>query len=298
MVKTPEQKNIDDRQIWITEERMEENTIEEILSTKDDYDYIYISIGCKINEPTSNAPFQIFPGFVRDMVNQHKKVLIVLVDDFVNDHYDFNRTFINRIKHEYLTIKIINYYNYLTVSTVNESAYFIRSFTETCINLLDNNWMVCNYIQFKHPNMIELSFFQKMDEQITELMTMEKYKPYQKNIYFWYGYNIIFINMIVSFLEYKILRINYKKIYMILKEYNLVDHPIDIITLHQILEEANRKKMTVKIPELIDITYTNIPSYTISSVGGVKKRKSKKKTIKRNIHSKIKIKKRTRSQYK
>ena len=234
--------------------------IKDILR-QDNYDFIYIAVGCKINTVGTNAEYQCFPGFLRHMCNNRKKVLAILIDDFEKDYDNANKKFLNYIMKAYpnVTVRTINNSNNVTHENITESASIICSIIQCSLDLLSafpkDKWMISNYINFKNqsPCTIEGLFHTKLQMHLKQLFEENKYMEYQKNMYYWCGYNKYFINMIASYNEKQLFEISILKLRLLLNKHG-INGPIQNRELRDIIDAENLIKMTIRQPQLIDIT--------------------------------------------
>lgn len=257
-------------------------TIYDYLRNTQEYNFIYIALGAKINIPGTNAEYQMLPGFIRDKLTQRERVLVILIDDYEKDYDDLNKHFLRQTQQLYnsLTIQIINSSNSITATNTEEMAQSVLQITKTSIDLLRekdvplDRWMICNYISFKNlgSHNIEDVFHSKMQNKISRLMNDDRYVLFRNNIYMWCGYYKFFTNMIASYNEYIWWNATLPNINFFLNDNN-ASIPITNSELHYILEKVNENKKRIRIPILIDITETLMN-------GGAKKRhiRRRKKT--------------------
>jgi hypothetical protein len=195
---------------------------------------IYVSLGGKVNERiltyrdsdgiaqlNTNSLYQMIPSFLhndsiqRECILKNKdkeeksekyKCLCVIVDSFLPEELERNIQIINHYSqlHDMSNIKvyIINNKMHTILDEKNKKKIeFLKSWLyQFCDelkgrNINSENFMLCNYIKFKHTN--------NPDYEVHIKRTIEdivKEKDYQKSHYEWFGYanslNYLFYNFV------------------------------------------------------------------------------------------------------
>jgi hypothetical protein len=180
-----------------------------VFNNKMDYEFIYISIGSKINEEKSNAYFQMFPTFL-----QNKKSLVICIDDFSESSFMImeNKKAIKEHKLKYnCDIFIVNgYFNHLE---------FIKIFSILFEKLRDVNvdkYLIASYIRFRNEvkkDYPEKMFFENYMLSINTLLQEPSNIVFLDNFYLWCGYNNKFLNNIITSLRFYYENKNFEMIY-------------------------------------------------------------------------------------
>lgn len=206
--------------IYIVEDNIIEN-ISNIFNNHFDYDYLYISIGSKMNEKRvsignkiymSNAFDQIYPGFLQS--NEINKILFIAIDDFRNkEKQTIHKNQINALISP--TTKC-----YLLNQLCNEK--FLISFLDIVLNKLSSidfkpkNFMIANYVRYLHiPNKREEASEIMIPIVIQNILENEKYINYSNCFYQWFGYKKYFYNYIYNYKNFKQNPTIYNKMYFI-----------------------------------------------------------------------------------
>jgi hypothetical protein len=205
-------------------EIIEDNIIENmsnIFKHLCEYDYIYISIGSKINENIvskrgkiymSNAFEQIYPGFLQ--YNETHKILLIAIDDFRNR--EKQRT--HKIKIDSILTPNIKCYILNQICTDKFiTSFFSYIFDElTILNFKAENIMIANFIRFLHiPNKKEETDEIMIPEMIQSLLNKDIYTPYEHCLYQWFGYKHYFYNFIYRYKKFKQNPMVYNKIHFV-----------------------------------------------------------------------------------
>ena len=172
--------------------------LDTIFSNIVDYEYVYISVGCKMNEHHTNAPFQMFPTFLYKI-----NALIIFIDNFDEGSYMYeeNQEIIRQYKHTHIC-------DIYTIHNIFTTAELIELYKALCIKLKDFNdlkWMICNYIRFRTETKTnqEYQFYSDYLLQLNDVLATSEFNIFSKNIYLWHGYNNIYLhNIIYSFYFY------------------------------------------------------------------------------------------------
>jgi hypothetical protein len=175
------------------------------------YKYIYISLGGKINEQIvhydhpciklhTNALYQMIPTFIQELA-YIRKVMIVIVDDFHNEY-----SLQNNIRQVQSFTNIMSNINVVFVD-YKLNTKNCNQFIETILNTIPSEikpdeFMICNYIRFRHPNEIEMSLEDSIPVCIqTQLQVYQKGR-FSKRFYQWFGYMFYFHNYIYNYNTY------------------------------------------------------------------------------------------------
>jgi hypothetical protein len=128
------------------------------------YDFVYVSIGGKINEREvqfnkpnvlseyrfpSNATFQMVPSFIRYPNTKNTTALVVVIDDFSDPELqNTNQTFIQNIQKKFPHITAVLHNINLTAETIDA---FAKSLVQWIIslNISPQKCMIANYIRFR-----------------------------------------------------------------------------------------------------------------------------------------------------
>jgi len=159
-----------------------------IFKNKNTYDFIYVSIGSKINVDDSNAKFQMFPTFL-----YKKKSLIIIIDDF-NEKYEENKSVIIYHKNNYdFDIFIIN-------KRFDDD--FEDIFIKIINNLKDidkNKIIIASYLRFVNN---DETYFEKKYNEILSKFNVNNNNFFSEIFYIWCGYGM-FCNIITKYVKYK-----------------------------------------------------------------------------------------------
>ena len=205
-------------------EIIETNIIENMSTIFDnllDYEYLYISIGSKINENTvsigkktymSNAFDQIYPGFLQSIETQN--VLFIAIDDFRSRDSQFlHKRKINSLLSPNIKCYLLNQYC---------SEGFIESFFAyvldklSILNFNPKNFMIANFVRFLHiPNKKEAADEMMIPETIQTILNREMYTPYTNCLCQWFGYKPYFYNYIYKYKKFKQNPLIYNKMYCV-----------------------------------------------------------------------------------
>jgi hypothetical protein len=166
------------------------------------YTKIYLSFGSKFNEKqvmyglttipdhATNAPFQMFPAFLRDY-SESDRILAICIDDFSNiENKETNRKIIGSVIQDSVdfvfvdwNLQIFDFYTFmhtfLKILLENE----IQSFQFYCVV----------YFKFVCPNSMEEAFSDKIAELA---VTIFKDSLYRNSLFIWFGYHPNLYNFI------------------------------------------------------------------------------------------------------
>jgi hypothetical protein len=179
------------------------------LFNKNEYKYIYVSIGSKWNEEKydyldmygkkyerkTNSHLQMIPNFIKD---KEEKTLLICMDQF----RDIENRMINfDIVQKDITDNM-DFIFYDEKENIISVKNFIGLVVETIErkNILPENFIVINYVRFQRPNPIEYSMENDIPDIIFNLL-----KPtiYIECFYQWFGYQLNLYNMIYNYNRYR-----------------------------------------------------------------------------------------------
>jgi hypothetical protein len=184
-------------------------SIQTIFLSKNTYEYIYISFGCKINENNTNATCQMFPTFL-----ENAKSLVVLIDDFSEsssfskENFDIIRKY--SIKHNCDIFILSTYFN-----NINDIFNLYQQFCLELDSYIVNKWIIASYYRFKNenqPNFSEKQFYDSYMLMLKEKFSTIPLNKYSKNIFIWCGYNIKYLKNIIYSLDFYISNPSYEKL--------------------------------------------------------------------------------------
>lgn len=180
------------------------------------YDFLYVSIGSKLNEYTydisgingkrlikkSNAMNQMIPAFVMSLAEDEestKNVLCISLDRF--EDAKIKKTNQELVLKYGLGIDFIQYDDIGSLQVISEFIYFL-------IEMLDNTmfdssqFMIANYIRFLHtPNHIENLTETSVPDNIHNILSKTRFSTC---FYQWYGYQNNLYNLIYNYKKFHI----------------------------------------------------------------------------------------------
>ena len=169
---------------------------------KNEYKYVYISIGSKWNQQTydyknrygqtknrvTNSILQMIPNFLQDRENS----LIICMDQFRD--MEIRMTNFNIIKNELNENTDFIFYDNMEVQS------FLQFIMEI-IHIPPENLMIVNYVRFLYnPNALEYKMENELPVIIQDVLEPTIYK---KCFYQWFGYQVNLYNMIYNYSSYK-----------------------------------------------------------------------------------------------
>jgi hypothetical protein len=186
----------------------------EIISDIEDIDFVYISIGGKINETfitrqvygsktttrdRTNSINHLVPNFLK--YRDNKKILIVSLDQYSNEeNYRMNRNLVSQSLEDKMQFVFFD-----TFCTQE----FLIEFMEVTIEFLKsnkipaNNFMICNFVRFVNlPNPMEKQSESEIPSTIHLFLLQEDVDGYKDRFYQWYGYGIYTYNLIYNYKNY------------------------------------------------------------------------------------------------
>jgi len=183
------------------------------------YNYIYVSLGSKINEARvnfrypsndlnlkSNAEFQMIPKFIRQQPVSNK-ILSIIIDDFhdVELSYQHDAT-IHNITKTYKNITVITVDHLITQKSI------VKYLTEilNCIfyyKINPTRFMITNFICFKQPIDTQLQFENELPVCIQTIMDTVHNGYYDICFYQWYNYTYYTYNYIYCYKKFSFQRL-------------------------------------------------------------------------------------------
>jgi hypothetical protein len=174
------------------------------------YDFIYLSIGGKMNEPcvtfqkpkkyvlSSNSQYQLIPEFLKER-HDDLKALILVIDNFNNDEsYETNKRYLSI----YENFDCIMVNKFFDLPYIKEFIRILLQF-DSHINIDSTNFMITNYIRYmNNPNEAEAKLEFGIPDTIQECLNTFVDIRYRKCLFQWFGYNIFLYNMICNYSFY------------------------------------------------------------------------------------------------
>ena len=198
------------------------NTFREVLFQlfrENKYNYIYVSLGSKINEKTvlfhypsshlklnSNAPYQMIPMFLRQQPETNK-ILCIIIDDFHdNELLEINNAFIDKTKNTYSNMSFITLDCIITIKSIQE---YLTLIFDTLIyyKISPTRFMFTNFICFKSPNHLQIDFESKLIGTLEKIFNNANNGIYNICYYQWYNYSYYTYNYIYCYKNYSIHRL-------------------------------------------------------------------------------------------
>jgi hypothetical protein len=194
------------------------------------YHYVYVSLGSKINEANvsfsypssgivlnSNAEFQMIPMFIREQPETNN-ILCIIIDDFHDKNLaETNNIFLETIRQRHQNISTL-------VFNERVSLTGLKDYLTVLLNILMEHkicatrFMFTNFICFKHPNPMQLTFESKLPEVIHR--SFDSFcGGYYKNCYYqWFNYAYYTYNYIYCYRDYNIQRLmSIQHLHMLMK---------------------------------------------------------------------------------
>lgn len=183
------------------------------------YDYVYISLGSKMNESVttfsypikdneivSNAEYQMIPAFIR-LQPETNKILSLVIDDFHNSTlHKWNVNYMKKTLKHHKNVQLVLFDQSITLSNITHT---IQTITNIFKNIVSpTHILLCNYICFKSSNLTELNFENQLPTKIQKAMGVQ----YRDCFYQWFGYSFYTYNHIYHYNSYhlqKLMNFNY-----------------------------------------------------------------------------------------
>jgi len=242
---------------------------------KKTYDYVYVSLGSKINEETvsfsypssgivlnSNAEFQMVPMFLREQPITNN-ILCVVIDDFHNKELaKTNEIFMEKItrKHKNISILILN--GSISLSNFKDQLSLLLNILSQH-KICSTRFMFTNFICFKHPNELQLSFESKLPEVIQRSFDSFLEGYYKTSYYQWFNYAYYTYNYIYCYRDYNIHRLmSIQHLHVLMKTCikndTLTSTNCDIITNYtKKLNNSSKKKWETFLNHCINFAESN-----------------------------------------
>ena len=161
-----------------------------ILDEYDDYDYTYVSVGSAYRESTfrldgidfnSNDQYQVLPEF---LAVPEINLRLIMVDLLPENGLQVQ---IDRLRHHlrYTNATQITLFIYNHVCD-EEFVMWLRDHL-VATNTPPANFLICNFVQFKHPNNNEMNGRTQLLPMIHNLLGTE----YNRQYYVWAGYTLL-----------------------------------------------------------------------------------------------------------
>lgn len=189
------------------------------LFSKNTYQYVYVSLGSKINEENvtfsypisnlsliSNAEFQMVPMFIRQQPETNN-ILCIIIDDFHDKTLaQINKLILNKITQNHNNISILVLDDNILLTTFK---YHLLLLLNTLLkyNISPTHFMFTNFICFKHPNQLQLNFESKLPEVIQKSFDTISDGYYQFCYYQWFNYAYYTYNYIYCYKNYNMQRL-------------------------------------------------------------------------------------------
>lgn len=186
----------------------------DIICDIKDIDFIYISIGGKINEMYITRKVHASKTMIRDRTNSinhlvpnfvkyrdNKKILIISLDQYSNEeNYRMNKNMVAQTLEDKMQFVFFDIFC---------SEDFLIEFMEMTIDFLKinkipaNNFMICNYVRFLNtPNPREKQSESEIPSTIHLFLLQEDIDGYKDRFYQWYGYGCYTYNLIYNYKNY------------------------------------------------------------------------------------------------
>ena len=213
------------------------------------YDYVYVSLGSKMNESyttfsyplknnsiTSNAEYQMIPGFVR-LQPETNKILSLVIDDFHNPTlHKWNIKHMENTLHYHKNIQLIFFDHMITLSNI---AHVIQTLNALFIKICPTRLLLCNYICFKSSNVNELNFENELPNKIQKNMSFR----FKECFYQWFGYSFYTYHHIYHYTYHLQKLMNFTYISSLLNK-TLKNNQLDIYNIESVdykLQQMKKK---------------------------------------------------------
>ena len=234
-----------------------------------DYEYAYISLGGKYNEPTvqfsnpayldsydfpSNTQYQMFPMFMR--FPKKGRGLILIVDCFDNDEtLEINQKIIDRAVSQFPHLDVVIYDTTLCLKDV-------RPFAETVVSWVSSRkitpekCLFANYIRFRGCNSIDTTQLEVAIPQKIQCVLNES-KVYIGCLYQWFGFQYYTYNLLYSYRKYDMSR--HLKVILLFHECAEATQVVsgnasNLFMFDLACEKANKNVLVAFLKNTLDIT--------------------------------------------
>ena len=219
-----------------------------LLSQVEIYDYVYVSLGSKMNERhvsfsypfkieqhISNAEYQMIPDFIR-LQPESNKILCIVIDDFHNETiYKWNKSYLENLLKVHKNIHTILFDQNITLHNVT---FIIKTITNLLKQYIcPTRFLLCNYICFKNSNLLQLEFENKLPNKILNAMDI----TYKECFYQWCGYAYYTYNYIYNYKSYYLMNLMNKSYITKLLHNILKEDQLNIYNIDNVNYEVNNK---------------------------------------------------------
>lgn len=201
-----------------------------ISTVSNTYQSIYTSLGSKQNEicvytnsstlpeRVTNASHQMVPSFMRN-ITDGTRGLVIVIDDFHNhDSQAQNENLLTDLSTQFTWLDFIMVDAYLTKDILYSIIQSITNFANST-HILPNNYIIANFIRFRHPNATEQTLEMWIPDFIQPILDTLYNGKYNQSYYQWFGYSYYTYDYMYCYKTYKIAYMFYATtIYNILRE--------------------------------------------------------------------------------
>lgn len=220
-----------------------------LISKVDIYDYVYISLGSKMNErcvsfsypfkidqQMSNAEYQMIPDFIR-LQPESNKILCIVIDDFHNEtFYKWNKSHLENLLTIHKNIYTVLFDQNITLNNVTLIIKTLNNIFKK--HVCPTRFLLCNYICFKNSNELDLHFENKLPNKIQNAMDF----TYKECFYQWCGYAYYTYNFIYNYNSYYLMNLNSKSYITNLLHKILKNDQLNIYNIDNVNYELKNKK--------------------------------------------------------
>jgi hypothetical protein len=187
------------------------DNIKEYLDTYDCH-YVYVSLGSKYNEQTvhfqcpkktqySNALNQMIPNFTYSL-SCEKNTLLIVIDDFHDSKSLLqNQQRLLLISKDFPQMNIFLFDYIITLQNVDQLINMLMNTVSMKIH--PEQFMICNYICFKNPNLQDFQLEQQLPPTIHILLNKFQGGEYKKCFHQWYGYTYYTYHYVYNYEAYR-----------------------------------------------------------------------------------------------
>jgi len=213
------------------------------------YDYVYISLGSKMNESStmfsypiknnclsSNAEYQMIPAFVR-LQPEKNKILCLVIDDFHNiTLHKWNIQYMQKVLNCHTNIQLVLYDQIISLTNITHNIQTLNLLFKK--NICATRFLLCNYICFKSSNDTELRLENELPNKIQKAMDFK----YKECFYQWFGYSFYTYNYVYHYNAYYLQKLmNFTYISNLLNKI-LQDNQLDIYNIESVDYELQQNK--------------------------------------------------------
>ena len=184
------------------------------------FDYVYVSIGSKINEDTirfnnpnlseheffSNSFYQMMPRFVK--IQPHiVRQLIVVFDDFSNVKLrDQNIQYLTGVSNTRKNSCFMMVNTKIRPSNLKKYIYPILNKLNE-FELESSQFILANFVCFKNGTEREYEYSLTLPKSIQKVLCKSKVSNYDECLYQWYGYAYYTYNYVYNYKNYYLLQL-------------------------------------------------------------------------------------------